>query len=418
MVLLAGVTCSMVAQTSESLTRNVVSTIDGNEIIKPGEFQMELLKGALFDDSDESPWFSYVYAVTNKYTEKSNIYVNDRPKVVNRSVSVRTYKISPRFTNCIFVVKNTGPAENDMGSGMELVFTNGIIHPVCDSVLHVNDDGYVFSSQGTCYFSPYKSHLDVKANVIPVVWPVKKGDELSYVSSEGHSYSLCRDKYMPYTVLTVDGTPFELFDVYNEDNFRFKFSYDGRHWMAVGKECYWVDGVLKSVAGHAIMDFVINNDGHYGYTARKLGATGNGCVVVADGKIIRRNAQVCYFDLSADGKLKFRFVAGGRCLQYENDVVTDETDNLTSTYYPNNRLNDAPVTVLSKDGSHKLTYQPGTPAVMIDGEKVASSVPCFAIFDDRNSAFLWNAVEYRDGKNELVIYKYKVKTGFFNKMFN
>lgn len=418
LLVLANAAGLVVAQTSANLTRNVLMSIDGNEIINPGEFQMELLKGALFNDKDENPWFSYIFTVTNRFTDKSNIYVNGHPKMVNRSVSVRPYRIGPRFENGIFVVKNTGPAESDMGSNMELVFANGIIHPVCDSVVEINDDGYVFLSHGVCYYSPYKQHLSDKITYMPVVWPMKKGDEMSYVSSEGHSYSVFRDKYMPFSVLVVDGTPFELFDVYNEDNFRFKFSYDGRHWMAVGKECYWVDGVLKSVAGHTIVDFVINNDGHYGYTAKKQDASGMGCTVVADGKIVRRNAQVCYFGMNADGRLKFRFAAGGRYLQYENDVVTDVTDDLVSTYFPGNRLNGEQVTVLSKDGSHKLTYQLGDDAVMIDGVKVVESLPCFAVFDERNSAFVWNAVEERNGKNELVIYKYKVKTGLFNKLFN
>lgn len=415
LLVLANATGLVMAQTSENLTRNVLMTIDGNEIIKPGEFQMELMKGALFDSKDETPWFSYIFLVTNRFTDKSNIFVNGHPKVVNRSVGLRPYKICPRFENCIFVIKNTGAAESDMGSNMEVVYANGCAHSVCDSVLEINDDGYVYLSQGICYYSPYKTQNSEKVRTIPVVWPVKKPGDFTYESAEGHKFSVFRDKYMPFSVLTVDGTPFELFDVYNEDNFRLKFSYDGRHWMAVGKECYWVDGVLKSVAGHTIVDFVINNDGHYGYTAQKLGGSGTGYFVVADGKIVRRNAKVCYFALNAEGQLKFRFVAGDRILQYENEVVSDVTDALVSTYFPDNRLNAAPVAVLSRDGSHKLTYQQGTDAVMIDDVTVATSLPCYAIFDERNSAFVWNAVENRDDKKELVIYRYKVKTSLFKK---
>ena len=224
LLVFANVAGLAMAQTSENLTRNVLMSIDGNEIINPGEFQMELLKGALFDDKNENPWFSYVFTVTNRFTDKSNIYVNGHPKVVNRSVSVRPYRIGPRFENCIFVIKNTGPAESDMGSKMELVYANGIIHPVCDSVVYINDDGYVFLSNGVCYYSTYKKQLSDRITYVPVVWPMKNAGEFSYKSSEGHFYSVVRDKYMPFSVLVVDGTPFELFDVYNEDNFRFKFS--------------------------------------------------------------------------------------------------------------------------------------------------------------------------------------------------
>ena len=436
LLVLASAASFAVAQTTVNLTRNVLVTIDANEIVKPGEFQMELLKGSLFDEKNETPWFSYIYTTVNRFTNNSNIYANDRPKVFNRSVNVRTYKIASRLENCIFVVKNIGAAESDMGVGMELVYANGLIHPVCDSILDINDDGYVFSSQGECYYAPFLDRAVDNLRAVPIVWPERKvydpkqsarsaeeafarlqyGD-VYYESVDGHYYYVYRDKYMPFSVLMVDNKAFELFDVYDEDSFRFKFSYDGRHWMAVGKEYYWVDGVMKSIAGHAILDFAINNEGHYGYTAQKLDGSGSGCFVVADGKIIRRNAKVCYFGLNADGKLKFRFVTGGRCLQYEDDNVTDETDNLSSVYYPDNRLNNETVTVLSKDGAHKLTYKEGIPAVMVDNVKVTESIPCYAVFDERNSAFVWNAVEERNGRRELVIYKYKVKTGLFKGLF-
>ena len=399
-----------VAQSSDNLTRNVLVAFDDNEIVKPGEFQMELLKGALYDDKNENPWFSYVYAVTNRFTGKGNVFVNDKDKITDDNAKLRVYRIGPTYEKGIFVVKNMGAAKSDVGKGMEVVVANGVVHTACDTVLYLNDDGYVYSNKGRCYFSLYKDQVVDQPWSTPVVWlRKKKGPEIYYESFEGHYYRLVRDQYMPFSVLVVDNKEVELFDVYDESNFQLKFSYDGSHWMAVGKECYWVDGVMKSVAGYDISDFMIDNEGHYGYLAYKKDAPGAGEVIVSDGKILRRNAKVCYFGLNADGKLKFRFVSGGRCLQYEDEVVTDETDRLVSMYYPDNKLNSETVMVLSSDGAHKLTYKIGVPGVVVDGVKVTQSFPCFALYDDRYDSFIWNAVENKDGKNELVIYKYKVK---------
>ena len=428
--LMANVVGLAIAQSSDNLTRNVLVAFDDNEIVKPGEFQMELLKGALYDEKNENPWFSFVYTVTNRFTGKCNIFVNDREKLIDENAMLRTYRIGSAYEKGIFVVKNMGAAKSDIGKGMEMVVANGIVHPACDTVLYLNDDGYVYSNKGRCYFGFYKNQNIDQARAIPIVWLMRKtfnpnrknrsqdqvgafshlsGGDVYYESFEGHYYFVYRDKYMPYSVLVVDNKEVELFDVYNEDNFQLKFSYDGSHWMAVGKECYWVDGVMKSVAGYDISDFVINNEGHYGYLAYKKDVPQAGEVIVTDGKIVRRNAKVSYFGLNAEGKLKFRFVTGGRSLQYEDDVVTDETDRLVSVFYPSNKLNGEKVTVLSSDGTHRLTYKIGTPEVAVDGVTVAKSFPCFALYDDRYDSFIWNAVEDKDGKNELVIYKYKVK---------
>lgn len=427
------------AQLPPNPTRNVLATVDENEIVRPGEFQMELMKGALFNDETENPWFSFVYTTMNRFTGNCNVFVNEAKKFIDKTVSVRTFKIAPTFDKCVFVIKNMGAPVSDMGSGMEVIVANGIVHTACDSVLDVTDEGYVYALNGITFYSLYKADVLDRPGSIPVVWMNKRvynpdrkprfqeqtealsrlsGGDIYYESSDGHFYYVFRDKYMPFSLLVVDNEVVELFDVYNEDNFQLKFSYDGKHWMAVGHECYWVDGKIRSVEGYVISDFVIGNDGHYAYKAFKKEASETSEVVVVDGKIIRQNARVSYFSLNDDGKLKFRFVSGGRILQYEDGEVVDVTDELVSTYFPDNRLNGETVMVLSSDGSHKMTYKTDTPSVVIDGVKVAKSAPCFALYDDRNNAFIWNAIEENKGKTELVIYKYTVSNNFFKKLFN
>lgn len=423
------------AQLPENTTRNVLATVDANEIINPGEFQMELSKGALFNGETDNPWFSYVYTFTNRFTNNANIMVNDRPRIVNRNIDVRTYRIGPTCEKGIFVIKNIGTAESDMGSGMELVMSNGIVHPACDTVVYLNDDGYVYSSNSNFFYSAYNDVFDNQATVVPVVWLERKtfdaenvsfsGDKATafarlntgsvyFESPDGHYYYLYRDKYMPNTVMVVDNTVYELFDVYGENDLKFKFSYNGQHWMAVGKECYWIDGTLKSVAGFVITDFLVNNDGHYCYKAYKKDAADKGEVVVVDGQIVRRNAKVSYFALNTEGKFKFRFVTGmGRILQYENEKISDVTESFVSVQYSSEATDGQPITVFSSDGKHKLTYRRGTSPVEIDGVKIAESVPCYAVYDAHNKSFLWNAIEKNDGRTELVLYRYAIVSKFF-----
>ena len=428
---------SLCAQSSENLIRNVIVTLDQSQVVEQGEFQMELQKGVFFDSNNENPWFSFIYTVTNKFTGTGNIMVNNQPKIVHRNVQVRAYKVGATLGNSVFVVKNRDASNSNMRQNMEVVMAKGVTHPICDSVLYLNDDGYVFSLDGHCYYSLYKDSYDNQSQTEQIVWLDKKTFEqdlkfddkaksdafarlskgdVYFESSEGHYYYLYRDQFMPNTVLVVDNRVVELHDIYDESDFKLKFSYNGEHWMAVGKQCFWVDGEIKSVEGYIITDFVITNDGDYGYKARRIEGSEKGEVVVYNGKIVRRHADVCYFGMNGEGTMKIRFVVGGRYLQYENENTVDVTDKMVSVYYPNEKSNRL-IQVLSDDGAHRLTYRRGVQSVEIDGVKVAETEPCYAVYDQRNNAFIWNAVEVRDMKTELVVYRYTVANKLFKKLF-
>lgn len=427
-----------IAQQSENLSRNVLATIPENEAIEYGEFQAELMKSADFKTSSEVYWFSYLYSVTNKYTNKCNIVVHGNPLFMNRNMRVRTFRLGPSLEKSIFILKNMDQEANDIGYNKELVRAYGVPQQICDSILDLNDDGFVFMQAGHSYYSPYQLSRDQQVAKVPVSWLVRKTFEkdvtsfppekaaafarlqdgaVYYESFKGDYYYLYRDQYMPYTVLVVNNKTVELFDVYDENNFDLRFSYNGQHWMAVGKKCYWVDGVIRSVDGFTITGFVVTNDGHYCYKAYKDGAAEEGEVVVVDGNVVRRNAKVCYFGMNAEGKLKFRFINNERYLQYEDGNITDVTTDLYSVYYPGNSMNGREIVVKSNDGLHKLVYQKDRPSVMIDGVEVANTAPCFAVFDSRNNTFIWNAIEKQETKTELVLYKYHVVNHFFKNLF-
>lgn len=442
--MVAGLFGRVCAQSNANPTRVVLETVPQREVVANGEFQIELRKTVDYSEASEWSWMSYVYVTSNKFVDKGNIVVGDRPLLRDRHMTVRPYRVAPTLEQCVFVLKNKDKDAEDIGYGMEVVRAYGVPNPVCDSVVSLNDDGYVFLKEGRYFYSPYKKVYDNMPKVVPVVWleqkvfdgvlvntdPAKvltaeKKASLSrlqkgavyHESPDGHYYYLYRDDYMPNSVLVVDDQVVELHAPYDEGELTLAFSHDGRHWMAVGKECYWFDGTIHSIQGYAITNFVVSDDGHYGYLVAPLGSETRGMTVVADGQVIRRNAAVCYFGLDDKGKLKFRFATGERLLQYENGETSDVSALLTSVYFPDNLAKDRVVTVSSNDGLHKLVYQPGKPSVEIDGEVVASSVPCFAIFDERSNLFIWNAVEAQEDKTELVVYKYTVGNNFLKKLF-
>lgn len=440
LMFLLGWFCVTNAQLPENLSRHILETVQNNERINYGEFQLELQKAIAYKDAYYGNMFSYLYVKENKYNDKNYIINCGNSQLANRNMKIRTYRIGPSLDKSIFVFKNLDATADDIGYKMELVNAYGIPYQVCDSILDVNDDGFVYLLQGKTYYTEFnKPDGTESAQNVPVVWldqyvydgnvqesftEKKKAlferlpqGSTYFESPYGHYYFLYRDPFMPYSVLAVNDTLVELFDVYDESNFNLKFSYNGKHWMAIGKECYWVDGKIHSVQGYVISDFLITNTGHYAYKAYKKAHKDEGEVVVVDGQIIRRNADVCYFGLSRDGLLKLRFVSHGRQMEYLGGQTTDVTSDLSSVYYPGDERTNK-VTVWSADGKHKLSYQKGQPYVEIDGQKLTHSVPCSAVYDERMHAFIWNAIEEVNGKTELVIYKYGFKKKFFNQLFN
>ena len=419
--------------------KNVVISFYDADVVGPGEFQMELLglqKGIFTTDN---PRCNYVYITHNRFTKDDDVWVNGISIIQPQKRKVRTYKIGPTLENCVFVIKNSGISDNTMGKGMERVFAYGVYNPICDTVMFINDDGFVCSRDGKFYYCQFMTSNDKQSKKeVQIVWPQRKYYETDlkfdnphktealgrldsgdvYFESpdpRGHYYYLYRDKFMPNTVLVVDDLPVELYGVYDEENLKFKFSYNGKHWMAVGCDCFWVDGELRSVEGYEIIDFVITDNGHYWYVAYEKNSSNKNAVVICDGVVrIRRNAELCYFGLDAPGgTMKIRFFSDNRYLQYEcepdlqykNDTIIDMTRLMTSIYYPE-KEKDRAIQVVSPNGVHKLTYRcDSVSSVEIDGVKVADSKPCYAIFDERSNSFVWNAIEHNGTNIELMIYR-------------
>lgn len=426
------------AQTSGDLERVPLKILDAYCRVEQGQFQIKEVRISQTEYN-----YSYFYIVSNESSNYDNAYYYDavnksgRP-LINQKCGLRPFRTGPNLEECVFVLKNYEKDMSEIGFGTEMVFAMGAPQIFCDSVISVFDEGFVYKQKNRYFYSTYRGAEEAK--VTPIVWLEKKvfnvSENLSclgendknrlsdgdvYYESEGindilsqellpHYYYLYRDDYMPYTVLVIDGDYIELFGVYSDENFRLKYSYNGKHWMAVGDDRFWVDGEMKSAEGYAITDFLINDNGEYIYKASKIGTENRGEVVVQNGQVIIRNAYVGYFQLNAEQKLKFHFLSRGQWLVYEDGVIdSDSRKKLLMVSYVDDMIENMTVRIIEED-LPRLSYVVGKKGVIINGIRLTESVPFQVVVDKVNNCFRWNAIETKpDGKIELVVYKYHYK---------
>ena len=418
------------AQSPNNLNRSCLESLEGFLTVKHGEFQAEHNLLPNVSNQSMSTYYNYLYVAKNEKSGKSNIYSNGK-LLIPFKYEARVFRIGSTWQDCVFVVKYFDDDLNEIGYGMETIYAYGIQQIICDSVLSVTNDGYVYRLNDVYYHGTFRQGT-TQAQITPIFWPEKRiykeadramlsANEVSCRLSEGDAYHCCtdrdnsafhfyylyRDKYMPYTVLVVDGKLVELFGEYTDENFRLKYSYDGRHWMAVGNECFWVDGEMKSVEGYTISDFLITNNGDYIYKAHKNGEADKGETLVMNGEIIRRQVIIGHFTLNAQQKLRFHFLAAGQWYVYDNGQINSVAKESNSVLYTDDLIDNLTIDRFSPDGMHKLTYVTGNEGVEIDGVRLTKSVPFQVVFDKNNNCFRWNAIEVNEtGKTDLVIYTY------------
>lgn len=417
----------------ENLNRMCVTTLKGNMSVKPGEFQIKSTTVPNAATQSMQSYYDYLYIAQSENSDISNVYVNGKALLYVK-YTVRVFRLGNSIDKCVFVVKVLEDNREDIPYGSEVVYAYGKQQIVCDSVVSMFDDGYIYKMRGGYYYSTYKSATEPSVTSKIVFAEPKKykttdrdlvdfrtdcgnlsvGDVYHYSERvddiKGHYYYLYRDELMPYTVLIIDGEIVELFGIYTDENFRLKYSFNGKHWMAVADDYFWVDGAMKSVEGYSISDFLIANNGDYYYKASKKGKEDVSETIVKNGELIRKKANVGLFCLNAQQQLKSHFLSGGQCYVYENGDITRKTDEYRSIYYKDDNIKGQKITITSNDGTNKLSYVNGKAGVEINGEQMTSSVPFQVFFDKINNCFSWNAIEINpQGITELVVYRYSLK---------
>lgn len=417
-------------QSQNRLKRVRMETLEGFLSVNQGEFQAEHTMLPNMALHSMTAYYNYLFVCRNEKSGMSTIYANARVLLPYKYM-VRAFRIGSTWKDCIFVLKYFESDSYEIGYGMETVYAYGVQQTVCDSVLSVTNDGYVYKLNGEYYYSTYNKQASM-GQTTQIVWLEKKtfrnpmrprlssqsvncmlSDGDKYYSSVGktasHYYYLYRDEYMPNTVLVVDGEPVELFGEYTYETLKMKFSFNGRHWMAVANDRFWVDGEMKLVEGYTISDFLVSNKGDYIYKAMRNGEEEKGETLVLNGDIIRRHVIVGHFDLNADQKLRFHFMAGGQWYVYDDGQINSVAKESNSVLYTDDLIDNLPIEKFSTDGMHKLSYVTGQKGIEIDGIRLTESVPFQVIYDKDEKCFRWNAIEVAPGgKTDLVIYTYQL----------
>ena len=419
------------AQTPNNLSRKCLETLEGFLSVNYGEFQAEYNNVSNMSAQYTPLFYNYLFVAKNEKSGRSNIGVNGKLMFSTLKYDVRPFRIGSTWNECIVVVKYFEDISNEIASGMEIIYANGIMQDKCDSIVSLTNDGYISKLNGVYSYRTY-SRGTTPSQVYEIVWPerkIYKEEDRSMLSSRGvscrlsagevyhcsvgseksdvHYYYLYKDDYMPYTVLIVDGRVVELFGEYTDDDVRLKYSYNGNHWMAVVNGRFWVDGEMKSVEGYTISDFLVSNSGDYFYKAKKNGEEEKGETLVMNGEIIRQQVITGHFALNAQQRLRFHFLAAGQWYVYDNGQINSVAKESNSVLYTDDLIENLPIDRLSPDGKHKLSYVTGRKGVIIDGMMMTESAPFQVVYEKENKCFRWNAIEKNSkGQTELVVYKY------------
>lgn len=423
-----------VAQVKIGLERVLLKRLDAYRQVEPSSLMVKEVK-----QSGDDPTIHYFYMADDESRGLDNFYDNGKllhiydefGRDLTGRCQVRPFVTSVDWRKSIFVVKYSDPSSSEMAYGREWVVANASRQKSCDSIVSMSDDGFIFRS-GNKYYRQYYKNGTTETQTKQVVWPERRVFHLYdsvYFSSKQewellsdgdtyyrsaeltakvkpHYYYLYRDDYMPYTVLVIDGKEVELQGVYDYDSFRLKYSYNGYHWMAVGGDRFWVDGVAKSAKGYEITDFLVNDGGEYMYKASKTEKNDVIEVVVINGEIKQNDARVGYFHLNANQKLKYHFFTGGRCFVYDDGDIDEKTDEFRSLSYCDDMIVGRTVKLDSGNG-FQLTYVTGQEGVWVNNIRQCESVPFHVEYDLGDHLFRWTAVEVmNDGTKELVMYKY------------
>lgn len=416
------------AQSTGTLERISLTTLSGYYSVKTGEFQAKASYNTQAFFASNGNYYNLLFIAKNENTGLSNVYVNGQPKWFQR-FDVRPFLTTEEWNTGIFVIKYLDKDMPGIGYGMETVYARGIRQELCDSIVSVGEDGYVYKIGKKYYYSRYKEVGSV-GQPMQIVWPermiyeendaglfsgedadrLSEGDVYHYCywddKSRGYYYYLYRDDYMPYSVLVINGQFVELFDKYSDEDFRLKYSFNGEHWMAVADQYFWIDGQMKSVEGFRITDFFINDKGDYCYKAQKIGSDEKGETIVINGEIIRKDARVGYFNLNDRQRLSFHFFSGGQYFVYEDGQIKNKTEEFMTFFFESDRMEGLNVRIVP-DNKHFLEYVVGEEGLWIDGKQVITTEPFQVVYDLKHNCFRWNCIEpNKEGKTELVIYKY------------
>lgn len=288
-----------------------------------------------------------------------------------------------------------------------------------DGIERVLPDGFVYKNKGVYTYVRYDNQLIAVNNYSILDQAEYEGDfvqcsindkllkfypkeKVKYFKCyDGHYYILYNDKAMNNTLLIVDGVGYELDGVVNSLNL--KFSHNGEHWIAAGRDYVMVDGVYVKRLSDVIKYVDINNNGDYMYVVDGKGFSEK---VYLNEKVVVDVVEV--ESLTVDDNQVFNYIfknENGFFYGLDNHA-RDFNENIKNYYYPAFNDDNHDFVVKSPDGKHRLEYNNTSPYIIIDGNKIESvTTPHYMVWNNKEHCFMWNVLE----NFKLIVYKYQVK---------
>ena len=416
---------AMTAQDNNNLSKKYIGKIDRVEegvltsYVKHGEFKLDF-------DNKVIDVYNNMYVKNNRYyvivrDHKDNILyakTNNYELPFQNMNSVSILKAGYSIQEYVYIEKRnityTGKTQYRYYLHVE-----GMVYGPYDEILDMFQDGFIYKLGEKYSYAFYDTKLNtdiryqiptealyvektIRCNLRDTVLEFKPTEHVHYYKTpDQHYYLLYYDNYMENTLIVVDSTGYELDGAL--ESVDFKYSQDGKHWIAAYSNTIMVDGVIKNRLTEKIKLIAIKNNGQYAYVVEGKGMNDKYYV---DNELVLQGVNMKW--LAIDIHERFNYICRnekGYFYGVDNELVSKNED-MKNYYYPALFDSDEKFVVKSKDGSHTMEYSYDTPYIMIDNTRLdCPSIPHYAIWDESGSCFVWNAVE---GVN-LYLYEYKVK---------
>lgn len=384
--------------------------------VRHGEFKVDF-DNKITDADMKKHVNRYVVIVRDKNGKVRNVKINDSYINFNSSNAVEVLKAGYSFSDLVYTEKRKIVSDENTQYKHYLHISDKSYGPY-DQILDMFPDGFTYKNAGVYSYRSYKigdetvqnypildeseyENKTVRYYIKDKLLEFKPVDKVHYYTTErGNYYLLYYDDFMENTLLVVDSVGYELDGIMSKIDF--KFSQNGKHWMAACLYNVMVDGVTVLRLQDRVKFLAINNEGNYAFVTKGKGMSD---MVYLGDDVFVKGVEVRWFATDCNGKFNYIIKKGDDSFYcIDNEVVKSLTSS--NNYYYSTIFDGKGTNVVkSNDGKHTMVYSYDSPYITIDDERIDfPSIPHYAKWDEGKGCFVWNAVE----DVELYLYEYKV----------
>lgn len=415
------------AQNKKNLTKHLVGKITiANYLnrvqgvyIKHGEFRVYFDNKILTTSDNDTYTKNNKYFVIVRDTKDNILYarMNNYELLLSEMSGVNLLRAGYTIPDYVYVEKRDVMYAGKEENMYYLHLSNKVLGPF-NKILDLFQDGFIYKLGKNYAYRMYNNdehtinytvpdealykEKTIRCNLKDTVLEFKPIDNVRYYTTvNGHYYLLYYDNYMENTLMVVDSTGYELDGAL--ETVMFKYSQDGKHWIAAYPNNIIVDGVNVARLTNKIKNVAIKNNGQYAYVVEGKGM--NDVMYIGE-NMIMKGVNVKWLAIDADDRFNYICRSKQGYFYGIDDDMCAKNEDLEKYYYPALFDSNDKFVVKSDDGKHVMEFSYDTPYIMIDNMRLdCPSIPHYAKWDESEHSFVWNAVE----DYNLYLYKYKVK---------